>query len=284
MFTGNQTAILRILAGEPGGKFSMSDLGRVLGKPPGVFQRGLNTLEDTGYIVSRRQGNRRLFSYNTAHPLHEEVRRIIRGAAATPLPRDVCETFPTDARRSALQIVEPPGVYTTSSQKILIIAGPNGAGKTTFAREFLPQEAHCFTFINADFIAHALSPFSPETAAFKAGKLMLKETDERIKKRQSLALETTLSGRRYAQLIPAWQDLGYVVKLIFLSLPHVEMAISRVAARIQQGGHPIPKPVIRRRFDAGLANFETQYKPLVDAWALYDSSGMRPRLIEEDER
>jgi len=37
--------------------------------------------------------------------------------------------------------------------KVVIIAGPNGAGKTTFAREFLPNEAHCPIFINADLIA-----------------------------------------------------------------------------------------------------------------------------------
>ena len=35
-------------------------------------------------------------------------------------------------------------------KKILIIAGPNGAGKTTFATEFLPREAECPNFINAD--------------------------------------------------------------------------------------------------------------------------------------
>ena len=38
-------------------------------------------------------------------------------------------------------------------KKILIIAGPNGAGKTTFAIEFLPREAECPNFINADLIA-----------------------------------------------------------------------------------------------------------------------------------
>ena len=39
------------------------------------------------------------------------------------------------------------------SKKIIIIAGPNGAGKTTFARAFLPAEAQCPRFINADLIA-----------------------------------------------------------------------------------------------------------------------------------
>jgi predicted ABC-type ATPase len=48
--------------------------------------------------------------------------------------------------------------------KIVIIAGPNGAGKTTFAQAFLPQEAQCPRFINADLIAAGLSPFAPEAA------------------------------------------------------------------------------------------------------------------------
>jgi predicted ABC-type ATPase len=60
-------------------------------------------------------------------------------------------------------------------KKIIIIAGPNGAGKTTFARSFLPAEADCQRFINADLIAARLSPFAPEAAAIQAGRLMLKE-------------------------------------------------------------------------------------------------------------
>ena len=44
------------------------------------------------------------------------------------------------------------------SPRAIIIAGPNGAGKTTFAREFLPAEGNCPTFINADLIAQGLSP------------------------------------------------------------------------------------------------------------------------------
>ena len=61
----------------------------------------------------------------------------------------------------------------TEELKIVIIAGPNGAGKTTFAREYLPREADCVDFINADLIAAGLSPFQPEIAAFRAGRLML---------------------------------------------------------------------------------------------------------------
>lgn len=58
------------------------------------------------------------------------------------------------------------------SKRVIIIAGPNGAGKTTFARSFLPGEAHCSRFINAGLIAAGLSPFAPEMAAIRAGRLM----------------------------------------------------------------------------------------------------------------
>ena len=167
--------------------------------------------------------------------------------------------------------------------RIIIIAGPNGAGKTTFAREFLPHEAHCPDFINADLIAAGLSPFNPEAAALRAGRLMLEEMASRIAQARSFAFETTLSGSAYARQIPDWRKRGYHVKLVFLSLPSAEMAVARVAARVEQGGHSIPEPVIRRRFEAGLRNFHEVYKPLVDAWTLYDNSDTFPVLIDRQE-
>ena len=171
--------------------------------------------------------------------------------------------------------------------KIVIIAGPNGAGKTTFAREYLPREANCIDFINADLIAAGLSPFQPEAVSLRAGRLMLEEMTRRVAKRKSFAFETTLSGRAYAQDILAWQARGYHVKLIFLSLPQVEMAMARVASRVAQGGHHVSDAVVRRRFIKGFKNFETLYRPLVDAWIHYDNSGTLPKLItwgEKDEK
>ena len=67
--------------------------------------------------------------------------------------------------------------FKTVSKKIIIIAGPNGAGKTTFGREYLPNEADCPIFVNADLIAAGLSPFRPADAAIRAGRLMLEELD-----------------------------------------------------------------------------------------------------------
>lgn len=167
------------------------------------------------------------------------------------------------------------------SKRILIIAGPNGAGKTTFAREFLPNEAACPTFVNADEIAARLSPGDPEAVAVRAGRLMLAEIDSLVRRDESFAFETTLSGRGYLRHIAGWRRNGYRVELVFLSLPTPEVAIDRVAVRVALGGHRIPPDVIRRRFYAGRENFDRLYKSSVDAWAEYDSFRKPPVLIAE---
>ena len=166
------------------------------------------------------------------------------------------------------------------SKKIIIIAGPNGAGKTTFARSFLPEEAQCPRFINADLIAAGLAPFAPETVAIKAGRIMLQEISTHARRGASFAFETTLAGHGYLAHIKAWRAAGYHVSLFFLALPDAEVAIARVAERVRQGGHHIPEDVIRRRFAAGLRNFEQAYKPAVDAWTKYDNVGASPTLLE----
>ena len=167
--------------------------------------------------------------------------------------------------------------------RIIIIAGPNGAGKTTFAREFLPNEAACLQFVNADLIAAGLSPFAPEKAAIKAGRLMLKEMKECVRKGESFAFETTLAGLAYLGRIGQWRALGYHVSLFFLRLPDAETAIARVAERVQQGGHHIPEDVIRRRFAAGLHNLENAYKTAVDDWTEFDNVGEEPILLQWEE-
>lgn len=168
--------------------------------------------------------------------------------------------------------------------KVIIIAGPNGAGKTTFAREFLPVDAACPVFVNADLIASGLAPFAPETAAIRAGRLMLQELARHFATRQSFAFETTLSGRTYLRHIREWQAAGYRVKLIFLRLNSVDEAIARVTQRVRQGGHDVPEATIRRRFDAGYRHFANLYAAEVDAWALYDNSGAQPVLLDWSER
>lgn len=163
--------------------------------------------------------------------------------------------------------------------RAFIIAGPNGAGKSTFAGTYLPQQVRVPRFINADLIAAGLSPFRPESVAAQAGRIMLDEVRAAVEAREHFAVETTLSGRSYLRHIRDWQSRGYHVKLVFLRLRDAAMAEARVRMRVRHGGHSIPPPVIRRRFELGLQNFENVFKPVVDSWILYDNSDPETRYI-----
>ncbi len=166
----------------------------------------------------------------------------------------------------------------TMSPNVYIIAGPNGAGKTTFAKEFLPNYADCKNFINADLIAQGVSPFAAEEVAFRAGRLMLGEIELYQKRGESFAFETTLSGRSHLSTIRHLRKRGYKVRF-FLWVPTVNLALTRVRARVLEGGHDVPEAVIRRRFDRSIRNFLLRYRSLGDSWMLFDNSGATPAVI-----
>jgi predicted ABC-type ATPase len=165
------------------------------------------------------------------------------------------------------------------AKNLYVIAGPNGAGKTTFAREFLPDFAHCEEFVNADLIATGLSPFSPRTAAIQAGRLVLTRIHALATHRLDFGFETTLSGKTYLTLLGRLKKQGYRIHLFFLSLSDVNLAIERVNIRVRQGGHSVPPVDIRRRFRRGLKRFFMEYRFLVDDWIVFDNSGKPPEVI-----
>lgn len=160
-----------------------------------------------------------------------------------------------------------------------IVAGPNGAGKTTFAREFLPKYAECKNFINADMIAQGVSPFSPEAASFRAGRLVLGEINRYVARTDDFGFETTLSGRSYLNLIRRLKRQRYRVNFFFLWVPTVELALTRVRGRVFEGGHDVPEHLVRRRFDRSIRNFLQYYRELGDSWLLFDNSGAAPRVV-----
>jgi predicted ABC-type ATPase len=168
-----------------------------------------------------------------------------------------------------------------ASPRCIIIAGPNGAGKTTFAQEFLPHDAGIIHFVNADLIASGLSPLRPELAAIAAGRIFLIELHRLASLRVDFAFETTLSGLGYLKHLRRWKMEGYNIQMIFLRLPSPRLALHRIAARVKQGGHNVPRADVMRRFGRGWQNFHTAYRPLADSWAVYDNSGTTPRLLEE---
>ena len=162
---------------------------------------------------------------------------------------------------------------------VILLAGPNGAGKSTVAPLLLKGALGVQEFVNADTIASGLSAFSPESAAFQAGRVMLRRLSELSKARKNFAFESTLAARSFAPWLKRLRTKGYSVRIVFLFLPDPRLAIERVRQRVRLGGHDIPIPVIRRRYYSGIRNFFDLYMPLADQWRIYDNSGLTPRLV-----
>jgi predicted ABC-type ATPase len=163
---------------------------------------------------------------------------------------------------------------------VILLGGPNGAGKSTSAPSLLPGLLQVTEFVNADVIAQGLSAFHPEGVALQAGRIMLERIEELAEAKANFAFETTLASRTFAPRLQALRKAGYIVHLVFLWLPSADMAIARVADRARAGGHSVPEKTIRRRYEAGLRNFFTLYRPLADYWYVYDNSSIAAaRLI-----
>ena len=155
---------------------------------------------------------------------------------------------------------------------VVVIAGPNGAGKSTLAPALLRDTLNIPEYVNADTIAEGLSAFAPEDASFDAGRVMLGRLHDLAEERRSFAFETTLASRFYARWLSELKTTSdYRVSLIFLWLRDVDLAISRVAARVRLGGHSIPEETVRRRFDRGIKNLFELYIPIADAWQVYNA-------------
>jgi len=112
---------------------------------------------------------------------------------------------------------------------------------------------------------------------------MIQHIDECIKKKESFAFETTLSGKGYAKKIQELKKQGYEIIMYYLKLPSVDIALERVKLRVAQGGHDVPEIDIRRRFERSWNNFEKIHKLLVDSWIVFDTSGKEPVVVDESE-
>lgn len=165
--------------------------------------------------------------------------------------------------------------------KCFVIAGANGSGKSTFAQEYLRKEVGPMPFINADVVAARLSPGAPALAAIAAGRAVLAELELLVSRREDFAFETTLSGVAYVSRLQRWKAAGYFIKIVLVRLASPELALKRIAERVRQGGHDIPRADVMRRFARSAENFERLYKAVADAWELYDNSGEQPLLQEK---
>jgi predicted ABC-type ATPase len=165
---------------------------------------------------------------------------------------------------------------------LVVVAGPDGAGKSSFAPALLRRYPAELPYLDVDEIVRVRGSAGAPGARMGAGREILASIRAMALRKQSFALETTLSEFSIRQRLTDLVAQGYRLHLHFLWLPNAEMAIHRVADRVAQGGHDVPAPIVRTQYDGGLRNFENGVRMLTERWLAYDAfSAPRPRLVAQ---
>ena len=77
LLSKNKLKLLKLFYDHPAGEFYIQEIGRKLGKKPGVFQRALNNLYKDGLLLSEYKANARFFRINKDNPIYNELRSIV---------------------------------------------------------------------------------------------------------------------------------------------------------------------------------------------------------------
>jgi predicted ABC-type ATPase len=159
-----------------------------------------------------------------------------------------------------------------SRPTLTIIAGANGAGKSTLTAGN-PGTFAASPLLDPDAFANTLRSSGTGISAIAAGKEVLRLAKEHLKRRESFAVETTLSGKNYLQMMQYARgiDRGFEVILIYIGTESVEINLARIAKRVLAGGHNVPEMDVRRRFLRSLQN-RPAAAGLADRGILFDNS------------
>jgi len=77
LLTKNRAELLKLFLTNPDRSFYMQEIGRILGKKPGTFQRTLNNMVSEGILISEYRANARYLKANKDYPLYKELKSIV---------------------------------------------------------------------------------------------------------------------------------------------------------------------------------------------------------------
>jgi predicted ABC-type ATPase len=128
-----------------------------------------------------------------------------------------------------------------------MIAGPNGAGKTTLTKLLRQRGIDFGEYINPDDIARELEgPYDIRVA--KAQIIADRRREECIVSEHSFSFETVMSHPSKVDVLIRAKSAGFHVRLFFVGTNNPRINIDRVAIRVAQGGHDVPKDRIVARW------------------------------------
>ncbi|MBU6407671.1 MAG: zeta toxin family protein [Alphaproteobacteria bacterium] len=162
---------------------------------------------------------------------------------------------------------------------LFLIAGPNGAGKSTFYDTVLKPRVQA-PFINADIIQRDELKNPSAKAAYEAARIASARRDECLRSGHSFVTETVFSHPSKLEMLGAARKAGFRIVIFHLHLGSADLAVARVAARVEEGGHPVPENKIRERYARNQQLIHAAIL-IADKGAVFDASSLNqaPRLL-----
>ena len=159
----------------------------------------------------------------------------------------------------------------------IVYAGPNGSGKSSL-RDVIDSPVE--VVIDPDRIARQINAADSRSVDPEAGRAAVRLFDDTIAVRQSLSMETTLSGHSALRRMERAKAAGYEVTLIYVALNDPQLNVDRVTERARQGGHFIEPGTVRRRVGSSLDNLPRALA-IADQSVVLDNSGPAHRRVLE---
>lgn len=157
--------------------------------------------------------------------------------------------------------------------ELIIIAGPNGSGKTSVTQKFLHHEwAEGTVYINPDEIAkNIFGDWNSTEAIIKAANYCAELREQCLSQRKSFVFETVMSAEDKIDFIIRAKQVGFFIRLFFISTEHPSINAARIANRVMKGGHDVPITKIISRYYKSIENCKT-VSLIVDRLYVYDNS------------
>ena len=151
-----------------------------------------------------------------------------------------------------------------------VIAGANGSGKTTLTswNSDLFKE---IPLLDPDAIANTLQTSTAGMFPVAAARHVLNSAAAHLRNARSFAVETTLAGRNYLQMMLDARNHGFEVILVYIGTESVEINLARIRNRVLAGGHDVPEADVRRRYRRSFQNLPAAIRRAEHA-ILFDNS------------
>ncbi len=164
-----------------------------------------------------------------------------------------------------------------------VVAGPNGSGKSTLIANLYKKHAMAEHYINADLVARDLKQRIPNERERNmiAMRYTTHAVQRHIEEGESFVYETVLSHPSKLDIVRKAKENGYTVVSYFVCTKSPKINVERVAMRVEQGGHDVPKDKIISRYHRSVENGK-ELKALSDEFYAFDNSlDLNAKMQEE---